>query len=204
MRKHRGGAVTLSPASVNDQTMFGPSNLASAQGQDYARIHQGQHGGALSSLAAAAPVGDQGLLDHSLRASAHLGPLDASIAAASGMRDQTGGRRRSKSIMKMLKNSYKSTRKSLSFKKLFKGTGKSKKKSLHRLLKNSYKSTKKSLSLKGLKKMLRMRGGAGYQYANQADYSAPGVLLPSDMQAKAEGQMNPEWGLSIKQFLPKM
>ena len=41
-----------------------------------------------------APVGDQGLLDDSLRSSAHLGPLDRSLAEIAGMSDQAGGRRR--------------------------------------------------------------------------------------------------------------
>ena len=126
-KKHRGGA--LSPANVNDASMMGPSKLSTAQGMDYTRIHQGQHGGA--SFANAAPVGYQGLLDPSLRASAHLGPLDAATAAASGMRDQAGGRR--KSFMNMLKNSYRSTRKALSFKSKRKG------KSFGKMLRNSYR-----------------------------------------------------------------
>jgi flagellar hook-basal body complex protein FliE len=203
--------------------MLGPSKLSTAQGMDYTRIHQGQHGGA--SFANAAPVGYQGLLDPSLRASAHLGPLDAATAAASGMRDQAGGRR--KSFMNMLKNSYRSTRKALSFKskrkgksfgkmlrnsyrstkksfkKLFKSKGKRKGKSFGKMLRNTYRSTKKALSLKRFKKMLRMRGGAGYQYANQADYASPGALLPPSMEAKALTGMNPEWGLSLKSFMPK-
>jgi len=187
----------LSPASVNDTSMVDPSKLSSAQGMDYMRIHQGQHGG--SSLAASAPVGDQGLLDSSLRATARVDGLDASLAAASGMKDQSGGRRKRRSLMKMLKNSYRSTKKTLSLKKLFKG-----RKSLGKMVRNTYRSTKKALSLKGLKKMMRMRGGAGYQYANHADYSSPGTLLPPSMEAKALTGMNPEWGLDIRSFMPKM
>ena len=225
-RKHRGGGV-LSPAGVNDTSMMGPSKLNGAQGMDYMRIHQNQHGGA--SFANAAPVGYQGLLDPSLRESARLGPLDEATTAASGMRDQAGGRR--KSLMKMLKNSYRSTRKALSFKKLFKGKrkgksfgkmlrntyrstkksfkrlfkgkGKGRRKSLGKMLRNTYRSTRKALSLKRFKKMLRMRGGGAYQYANQADYSSPGALLPPSMEAKALTGMNPEWGLSLKSFMPK-
>ena len=226
-RKHRGGgALTLSPADINDQTMFGPSNLASAQGQDYARIHQGQHGGAAALIGA--PVGDQGLLDQALRGSAHLSAQDAALAASSGMRDQAGGKRSKsrsfkkffrnsarsfkrlfkgksrkgkKSLSKMVKNSYRSTKKALSFKSLFKG--KKGKKSLSKMLKNSYKSTKKALSLKRFKKLFKMRGGAGYQYANQADYASPGNLLPPSMEAKALMGMNPEWRLDQASFAPK-
>ena len=228
---------------------------------DYMRIHQGQHGGAAVSLAAAAPVGDQGLLDTSLRPYAHLNGLDASMAAASGMSDQAGGRRRTKSrkgkfmkffrnsyrstkkslkkmlkksmkalssrkkasrsrrkggkLMKLFRNSYSSTVKALSFKKknkplskLFRNSYKStvnalsfkkKNKPLSKLFRNSYSSTKKSL-----KKMMRMRGGAGYQYANQADYASPGMLLPPNMESKALMHMNPEWSLDQKTFTPNM
>jgi hypothetical protein len=204
--------------------MVDPSKLSSAQGMDYMRIHQGQHGG--SSLAASAPVGDQGLLDSSLRATARVDGLDASLAAASGMKDQSGGRRKRRSLMKMLKNSYRSTKKAFSLNKLFKGNKSFKKmmrnsyrstkktlslkklfkgrKSLGKMVRNTYRSTKKALSLKGLKKMMRMRGGAGYQYANHADYSSPGTLLPPSMEAKALTGMNPEWGLDIRSFMPKM
>jgi len=43
-----------------------------------------------------APVGDQGLLDPSLRGSAHLDTLDKSLNEVAGMSDQAGGRRRRK------------------------------------------------------------------------------------------------------------
>jgi len=228
-RRHRGGAYALSPAGINDQTMFGPSNLASAQGQDYLRIHQGQYGGASHLLGA--PVGDQGLLDPSLRAAAHLAPQDAALAASSGMSDQAGGkrskprsfkkffrnstrsfkrlfkgktRRGKKSLSKMFRNSYRSTKKALSLNRLFRGKkGRKGKKSLSKMLGNSYRSTKKALSLKRFTKMLRMRGGAGYQYANQADYASPGTLLPPSMEAKALMGMNPEWRLDQASFVPK-
>ena len=225
-RRHRGGAYALSPAGINDQTMLGPSNLSVAQGQDYLRIHQGQYGGAAPLLGA--PVGDQGLLDPSLRAAAHLAPQDAALAASSGMSDQAGGkrskprsfkkffrnstrsfkrlfkgktRRGKKSLSKMLGNSYRSTKKALSLKGLFKG--KKGKKSLSKMLGNSYRSTKKALSLKRFKKLFNMRGGAGYQYANQADYASPGTLLPPSMEAKALMGMNPEWRLDQASFVPK-
>jgi hypothetical protein len=160
---------------------------------EYTRMHEGQHGGAFS-LASSAPVGDQGLLDSSLRASAHLGPLDASVAAASGMSDQSGGRRSKsrKSVMKMLKNSLKSTRNALKFKR---------NKSLHKMLKDTFRSTRSALSLKRFKKMLRMRGGASLQ--NAADYASPGTLLPPSMEAKALTGMNPEWSLDMRSFMPK-
>lgn len=86
--KHRGGGQTYVPAGVSDNSMGAASRLSLGQGGDYARLHAGQHGGFI------APVGTTGMLDDSLRAVARIGPLDQSIAAASGMQD--GGARRRK------------------------------------------------------------------------------------------------------------
>jgi len=83
----RGGFVTVDGSNVTNTSMNSASNLSLAQGKDYSSIHQNQHGGV-------APVGDQGLLDDSLRSSAHLAPLDRSLAEIAGMSDQAGGRRR--------------------------------------------------------------------------------------------------------------
>jgi hypothetical protein len=66
------------------------SKMSGAQGLDFLGKHAAQHGG--GSLMGA-PVGDTGMLDSSLRASARMGPLDASYQAVVGMRDQSGGRR---------------------------------------------------------------------------------------------------------------
>ena len=83
----RGGFVTLDGSNVTNTSMNSASNLSLEQGKDYSSIHENQHGGV-------APVGEQGLLDDSLRSSAHLAPLDRSFAEISGMSDQAGGRRR--------------------------------------------------------------------------------------------------------------
>ena len=187
-RRHRGGALSLSPADVSDATMFGPSSQSSAQGTDYARIHQGQHGGA--SLAAAAPVGDQGLLDPSLRSSAHLAGLDAAVTAASGMRDQAGGARK-KTMSKRFRNLYKATKRSVK-----KGLSM---KRFRNLYKATKRSVKKGLSMKRFRSLFKAkRGGGSYQYANQGDYSAPGTLLPPSMEAKALAGMHPDWALVSK------
>ena len=82
------------PASVNDVSMEGPGKLSLAQGGQYESLHQGQHGGAAMSLAAAAPPGYTGMLDDSLRGAARIEPLDQSMQGIQGMSDQSGGRRR--------------------------------------------------------------------------------------------------------------
>ena len=94
-RRYRGGgALVLSPAGVNDATMQVPSNQSVAQGQDYLRIHAGQHGG--GAVYAGAPVGYTGVLDSSLREAARINPLDQSLSQVQGMSDQSGGARRRK------------------------------------------------------------------------------------------------------------
>ena len=88
-----GGWVALSPAGVNDKTMMSPSSMSLAQGRDYDKIHMGQHGGAYTPMAGA-PLGSTGMLDASLRESARLPDIDASIREIQGMSDQSGGARR--------------------------------------------------------------------------------------------------------------
>ncbi len=90
-RRQRGGQ-----APVNDTSINAAKALSLAQGQDYEQIHANQHGGAAVSLASSAPVGYTGVLDDSLRATARIGGLDASLAEIRGMSDQAGGGRRRK------------------------------------------------------------------------------------------------------------
>ena len=204
MRRRQRGGATLSPADINDSTMMGPSNQNLNQGKDYLAIHAGQHGGGGYQYVNQAPVGDQGLLDASLRGAARILPLDASTAAASGMSDQAGGARRGRVF------NWKSLRKRF-------GTGKGRKgmfKSLSKRLRNSFRKVSRAFkgkSRKGKgrkasrKASRKQRGGAGYQYSNQADYASPGMLLSPAMEAKALGGMNPEWKLAADPaaFAPK-
>jgi hypothetical protein len=104
-RRMYGGAQVIAPASLYDNSIGASSRMSMGQGTDYLRLHQGQHGGAAVSLAAAAPMGYTGMLDDSLRATARVGVLDQSMDAIQGMQDG-GGRRKAinhKKIMAMLK-----------------------------------------------------------------------------------------------------
>lgn len=92
-RNMYGGAYTLSPMELTDNSMLSASKMSGAQGLDFLGKHAAQHGG---GGLMGAPVGDTGMLDSSLRASARMGPLDASYQAVVGMRDQSGGKRRRK------------------------------------------------------------------------------------------------------------
>lgn len=104
-RKHKGGRSKSKrcwsggAAPLDDTSMNAPGNQNLAQGRQYLNEHVNQHGGAAVSLASAAPVGDTGMLDDSLRATARIGVLDQSMQAIQGMKDQAGGSRRRRKNM---------------------------------------------------------------------------------------------------------
>jgi len=82
-------AITAAPAPMAAMTAA-PTPVAATLSGVMARVPvpaPAQHGGE-------APVGDTGVLDPALSASARVAPLDASFAAIQGMKDQGGGRRR--------------------------------------------------------------------------------------------------------------
>jgi hypothetical protein len=108
--RHRGGAMpTMVPAGVSQNPMLSPSSASLAQGKDYENIHMGQHGGAYVPMSGA-PVGDTGVLDASLRATARIGPTDGAFQAIQGMSDQAGGRRRSRRSRRSKSRRSKSSR----------------------------------------------------------------------------------------------
>jgi hypothetical protein len=132
-----------------------------------------QRGGAAVSLASSAPVGYTGMLDDSLRGAARIAPLDHSISAVQGMRDQAGGARRGRKGRKGRKGS-KMARTS------------------RRMTRRISKSLLKAMAR--LRRLSRkMRGGAAMQ---PADYGSPGMLLSGADEAKAMMGMNPEWKLA--------
>lgn len=106
-RNMYGGALHLSPMELTDTSMMSASKMSGAQGLDFLGKHAAQHGG---GGLMGAPVGDTGMLDASLRASARMGPLDASYQAVVGMRDQSGGRRRRSSRRSCRRSTRRSTR----------------------------------------------------------------------------------------------
>ena len=181
-------------APVNNTSMSPMSAQSLAQGGDYLSLHKGQYGGsscgaplmrggAAVSLASSAPVGYTGMLDDSLRGAARIAPLDHSISAVQGMRDQAGGARRRRGSRK---GSRKGSRRG-------------------RTVRRSTKMVRKSL-LKAMARLRRlsrkMRGGAAMQ---PADYGSPGMLLSGADEAKAMMGMNPEWKLAADPaaFAPK-
>jgi len=105
-------------APVGDKSMAGPAAASYAQGQQFASIHATQHGGSLGLDAGAYPgeVSRSSLLQKggavfggapmaaitgsvltgSIVDSTRTGPLNDALSQISGMRDQTGGRRKVK------------------------------------------------------------------------------------------------------------
>lgn len=164
-----------------------------AQGGDYLALHKGQYGGsscgmppmrggAAVSLAAAAPVGYTGMLDDSLRGVARIGPLDQSMGAIQGMRDQSGGaRKRRGAARKAVAAARRMTKKA--------------RETLAKLFRRMRKATR----------MSRRRGQRGGAALTPADYGAPGALLSGADQAKALMGQNPEWRLATDPaaFAPK-
>ena len=191
-RSQRGGWVVLNPAGVNENSMLEASKQNLAQGGEYAKLHEGQHGGAMSLDGA--PVGYTGVLDSSLRTAAHLGPLDRSFAGIQGMSDQAGGARRK-------------GRKGRKGRKASRKGRKASRKGRKASRKGRRSSRRVNSMMRRVMRMLRrrrgMRGGAAL---NPADYNAPGTLLPAGLEKAAVGQMNPEWKLAEdpKAFAPQM
>lgn len=172
--RQRGGFIQLNPADINDSSMDISSKLSSAQGQQYASIHAGQHGGQNAMIPAGyhkmpngsimansahtqsggmADVGYTGVLDSSLRGAARMDPLDQSFNEIAGMKDQGGGGRR------------------------------------RRGRKASRKGRSKAASRKSRKSRRSMRGGF-------APVDAPTMFLQGDQAKEAVMGMNPEWKLA--------
>ncbi len=171
-RRMRGGQAPVGYSNP------GPMGLNLAQGQQYAKFHEGQHGGAYGPYPAA--VDQATVLPADLTASAKLLPLNAAFAEIRGMSDQSGGKRRHHR-----KGSRKAHRKSR------KGSRKHHK--AHR--KGSRKQRGGVLVRWGGGSRRRYRGGSYAEMRFPMPVSDEGkMLIPSGLQAQAG--LNPEWKLA--------
>lgn len=171
--KMRGG--DSSPAAVGGDPMQAMSQQSLAQGQQYATMHQGQHGGGnLDAGPYPGSVTEQALIPGSMMDAARVAPLNAAVQAIAGMKDpgQAGGRRRGYKGRKMSKKAKKASRK-------------------------SRKGSRKS------RKTRRMRGGAAY-VSNPAPFNGPSMLLDGPQMRAAMSGMHSEWKLAQdpKAFAP--
>ena len=153
------------------------SKMSNGQGGDYLKYHVGQHGGAHMAGADLSAITDSAL-PAALRGPAHIGSLDRSFADIAGLKDQAGGRRRTR------RNRTRRGKKSQK-----KGGKRSKK---------SQKKGGKRRSSKRSRRTRRSRGGAlGY-----AAFPSAGMLLDSAGYAKAG--LTPEWKAGVEFDAAKM
>ncbi len=171
-RRHRmrGGESTAAPVGGNSMAQMVQQSLA--QGQQYANMHKGQHGGAnLDAGPFPGAVTEQSLIPDALKGAARVAPLDAALNNIANMKDPGqagGGRRRGRKASRKGRKASKKARKGS---------------------KKSRKGSRKS------RKTRRMRGGAAYD-SNPAPVTAPGMLLDGGQMAKALSGMNAEWKLA--------
>ena len=199
-RRMRGGQAPVNYSNP------GPMNLNLAQGEQFLKFHEKQHGGALNTSGAYPGVVEQAsVLPSSLVAAAHLTGLNESFdyikqfGPSSDNPNLRGGRRRrSRKSRKSRKGRKQRGGVLVRWGGGRKGSRKSRK--------GSRKSRKgRKGSRKGRSR--RMRGGS---YAEMrfpmsvADESK--MLLPSGLASQAAGSMNPEWELAKNpmSFAPKM
>lgn len=167
-RRHRGGDA-LHGAPVN-YALAGswPSKMSLGQGADFFQYHKGQHGGA--ELVQPAPLYaiEHSMLPANLRASAHIGGLDAAIDYSRQFKDQAGGRR---------------TRKHRKHRK-HRGSRR------HRHSRRCHHGGKRK-SQRKQRKQRKSRGGA----LEYAPFPNKGMLLNEQMYAQAG--LNPSWKSDI-------
>ena len=196
-RRMRGGQAPVNYSNP------GPMNLNLNQGQQFLKMHETQHGGALNTSGAYPGVVDQAsVLPGDLIASAKLAPLNASFeyikqfGPSSDNPNLRGGKRRRGS---------KKTRKTRKTRKSRKGSRKQRGGVLVRWGggKKGRKGSKKSR--KSRKSHRKYRGGAYAEMRFPMPVGEEGkMLLPASLEAQAG--MNPEWQLmkDPMAFAPKM
>ena len=168
MRRRRNNINMMggNPATVEDMSMKGPMNMSLSQGQQFASYHANQHGGALSGGPYPGVVTEEALISPTMAISARTAPLNAALNEIRGMSDQAGGRRRKR------RNTMRKNRKNR---------------------KNTMRKNRKNRKNTMRRRRNNMMGGA---MLSPAATSAPGLLLPSGLEAKAVSGMNAEWKLA--------
>ena len=91
----RGGAMLAGAPVSYSLADDWSSKMSNGQGGDYLKYHVGQHGGAHMAGADLSAITDSAL-PAALRGPAHIGSLDRSFADIAGLKDQAGGRRRTR------------------------------------------------------------------------------------------------------------
>ena len=97
-RRSRGGAALSGAPLSFSLSGDWSSKMSQGQGGDYLKYHVGQHGGAAMAGAPLSSLGET--LPMALHGPARIGALDAAMSEIAGLKDQAGGRRKSKKSKK--------------------------------------------------------------------------------------------------------
>lgn len=165
LHRMRGGESSPSPVTGSGMAQMAAQSLA--QGQQYAKMHANQHGGALDAGPYPGAVTEESMLPQNLQAAARVAPLNAALNAIANMKDpgQAGGGRRRRG-----------------------------RKASKKARKASRKGRKASRKSRKSRKTRRMRGGAFGD--NAQSVNAPGLLLSGSQMRNALSGMNAEWKLA--------
>jgi len=158
--------------------------MSGLQGQEYAALHEGQHGGAQAY--AGAPAFQSDTLPASMVEAARTGGTLHAFSQIQGMKDADmagGGRRRRKTRGGQMNNMGNNNNSN----------------NMNGGRRRRGKKSRKS------RRATRRRQGGGSHNMHPADAEAPGMLLGNSSARAAEGAMNPEWQLAKNPaaFAPK-
>lgn len=87
VHRRRGGSAPVQYSLADNWS----SQISKGQGADYFNYHRGQHGG----VAPLSALGGE-LISPEMRGPAHVGGIDKALQDVSGLKDQAGGRRKSR------------------------------------------------------------------------------------------------------------
>jgi len=181
--KKQGGAMLSGAPLAYSLAGDWSSKMSNGQGGDYLKYHVGQHGGALEG-APLSEIGSSGL-PSALRGPAHIGGLDKAFADVAGMKDQAGGRRR--------------TRRSQGGKRRSRRSQCSKKQGGRRRSQRSQGGRRSQRRSRKQRKQRKSQGGAHLGYAPLGGAS---MLLNGAGYAKAG--LTPEWNGGVEFDAAKM
>ena len=184
-----GGAnQEVFPAEANGESMDPMSSkLNLAQGGDYLKLHEGQHGGRWG-LSSAAGTDSDYMLEASNSSTAFPGQTGgAAVSLASSAPPGYTG---------MLDDSLRATARVTPLdESTAAASGMSDQSGGRRRRKRRGSRKTASRRRKGASRR-RMRGGSATSLAGAADFGAPGMLLSPSQEAQALAGMNPEWKLA--------
>ena len=165
--RRRGGSAPVQYSLAGSW----PSEMSRGQGADYFNYHRGQHGG----VAPLSSIGGE-LISPEMRGPAHVGGIDKAILDVRGLKDQTGGRRKSR------RSKSRKSRRSKSHKS---------------------RKSRRSKSRKDRRRRNKSRRSRGGAQLSGAPFSSQGMLLDSQ-KAYAQAGLNPEWKTDVAYDLAKM